>query len=88
MWLELVGKKVVALRAYPPGGRKRSCADLAFILFDDGETFLELQEQDKYDYHDCNPYARELRLRKDAEQWKKMMDLDWYVEANHFDFSC
>lgn len=64
-WNELVGRSVVALRGhkYKRDGRVRS----AYILFDDKETVLSLDEQDPYTYHDCNHSARELSLVKDAK---------------------
>lgn len=73
-WPELVGKKIVALRGIEAVkyGAKRT--ELRYILFDDGETFIELVEQDRYDYHDCSLSARDLEIRKDSAKWKQLFD--------------
>ena len=47
---------------------------LAYILFDDKETYIELDAQDPYDYHDCSQSARNLELRQDAKRWQEMYD--------------
>ncbi len=79
----LFGKKVVAFRGIK---ELQKATVLSFILFDGGETFLELREQDPYDYHDCSSEARILTTIKDAKQWKKMMDKDGYEEVEDFNF--
>jgi hypothetical protein len=84
-WKEIIGKKIVALRGF-----KREQWDgkfkvyLDFILFADKETYIELRQQDKYDYHDCNYEARTLTIRKDAKMWKKVFDkYDNYDEPDN-----
>lgn len=67
LWEELIGKKIHAFRSWH--GEK-----LSHILFDDGETYLSLSEQDMYDYHDCCSSARLLTLQKDAKTWQMMFD--------------
>lgn len=41
------------------------------ILFTDGKTYLELDAQDGYEYHDCLASARSLDLRRGEEEWEK-----------------
>jgi hypothetical protein len=78
VWEELIGKKILAFRGYRNEDNawrfNKPLTQLSFILFDDQESYLELQEQDKYDYHDCAESARLLTLRKDAKNWKEMYD--------------
>ena len=78
-WNDLIGKKVLCFRSHRPGKFKKPQLD--FILFDDGETFLQLQEQDYYSYHDCSASARHLDLRQDKEKWKKLYDCDGFLEC-------
>ena len=76
-WSELIGKKIVAFRGITcqkSDYDKRKITELQYILFDDEETFIELNEQDPYDYHDCSHCARNLHLWKNAAQWKMMFD--------------
>jgi len=78
-WNELIGKKIVAFRGY------RTIYDsiaLYYILFDDGESFLYLKEQDKYDYHDCDSSARILNLHKDAKRWQQLFDKENVEECD------
>jgi len=70
-WSELVGKKVVGLRGWSD---EHGRTPLGYILFDDGQTFIELDEQDRYAFHDCSSSARELTLRSDAKFWKEMYE--------------
>lgn len=76
-WSALVGMKVAALRGFTQKkhtwGEAMHCP-LAYILFDDGETFIELDEQSPYDYHDCCSSARNLELRVDAKRWQEMFN--------------
>lgn len=78
LWEKLIGKKIIAFRGYPNQDSawrfNKPLTQLSFILFDDQESYLELQEQDEYDYHDSCHSARLLKLRKDAKIWKEMYD--------------
>lgn len=71
MWKKLMGKRVVAFRGHPT---TRNGTDLSYILFDDGETYIELSEQDSYSFHDCNWMARLIQVRQDAQTWQLLMD--------------
>lgn len=79
-WNELIGKKIVAYRGYKEKRFGKTTVSLNFILFDDNETYLELREQDQYDYHDCCSSARSLDLRKDAKLWERMMNKEGFEE--------
>ena len=74
-WEALVGMKIVALRGYKKSkGMSGPACPFSFILFGDKKTYLELDEQDQHDYHDCNSNARTLNLRHDAARWQQMFD--------------
>ena len=87
-WTELIGKKIAAFRGVPQRqhdfkGKKipeNPKTELTFILFDDEKTFIEFNEQDQYDYHDCNSSARTIHLWEDAAAWKRMMDKEGFEE--------
>lgn len=75
MWQHLMGKKIVAFRGYPSNsGHSRESVDLSYILFDDGETYIELSEQDMDTYHDCSRMARLIQVRRDARVWQFLKD--------------
>ena len=40
------------------------------ILFDDGETYMELSEQDYFSYHDCATSARHVYVYSDKQMWE------------------
>jgi hypothetical protein len=84
---EIIGKKIVAIKDFRTFDTDISRQDPhkvlsmkavspvkpGYILFDDGETYLTLCEQDEYDYHDCNPDARILYLHKNKKDWEQVM---------------
>lgn len=92
-WTELVGKKVLAFRGYVTQPVKigttvvqKSKCLLSIVLFDDGKTFLEFDEQDRYDYHDCDSSARTISLHQDEERWKSMFDKVGYDEPTDINY--
>ena len=50
------------------------------LLFDDGKTYIELEEQDYYSYHDCSCSAREVNVRRSEKLWQ-MYNGETYAEA-------
>ena len=44
-------------------------------MFDDGETYIELEEQDYYSYHDCSSSARHINIFKDKLSYDYFMTL-------------
>jgi hypothetical protein len=71
-WLDLIGLKVVALRGFKSGRREKIV--LQWVLFDDGETFLVLEEQCPITYHDCDMSARSVMVTREKTLWKEMLD--------------
>ena len=82
-WTDLIGKKIAGLRGVERKKRfgKGTEVPLTFVLFDDGKTYIELREQDQYDYHDCNPYARCIDLRQDEKLWQRLFNKEGFAEA-------
>lgn len=85
----ILGKKVVCFRGFKEIERfgKKKEVSLSFILFDDRKTYIELKQQDRYDYHDCNSSARTIEVHEDAQQWQRMFDMvDYYEESTEDSF--
>lgn len=79
---QIIGKKVEKLRGFKTRKNQKNI-ETAFILFDDGETYIDLISQDEYIYHDCNCGARTIRIEKDAELWRQIAyDSDRLGDAN------
>ena len=68
----IIGKTVLSIRGFSPNGNKVKYVEPRFILLDDKETYIELEEQDYYSYHDCSSSARHIIIRKDSEGWNRI----------------
>ena len=87
--LRIIGLKVVAIKSFNSNRRRKKGFTPEYILFDDGKTYIELEEQDYHDYHDCSSMAREIQVFQDAGNWQRMMDNDagnHYPDADKGDF--
>ena len=84
-WNDLIGKKVVALRGHPETTTRGVECPLSYVLFDDQETYLQFEEQDPHDYHDCAYGARTPNLLKDARMWAQLFNKfeGWYAEPTN-----
>lgn len=83
MWEALIGKKIVAYRGQKTTDSRK--IELTHILFDDNETYIELREQDHYDYHDCDNSARRINIWKNEKAWKRLFDKEFnFDEPNCF----
>lgn len=80
---KILGKKVIAIKGFKERKKQRHI-EPTYILFDDGETYIELEEQDYYSYHDYSVSARCIRTYKDKEVWKKLIahDTEHIDDAN------
>lgn len=75
----IIGLKVVAIKGHRSEYVK-SEIEPEYILFDDGETFIQVEEQDNYSYHDCNPYAREITVLQNKDRYNTI--LNYYEDYN------
>ena len=81
--LKIVGLEVVLIAGLNTDKKVRKCIDPAYILFSDSKTYIELEEQDYYSYHDCSFGARNLHVWENANMWKNIFtDRDRYPVAN------
>lgn len=79
---KIVGLKVIAVRGFNGEKNVPKYIEPQYILFSDKETYIELAEQDYYDYHDCSSFAREVSVWQDSSRWKQMfLDKQHYPEA-------
>ena len=82
-WLKLndiIGRKIVAIRG-PKTLKNAKTIQPAYIMFDDGETYIELEEQNYYAYHDCSCAAREIQTKQGKAQYDLIMDDRYYADA-------
>lgn len=70
---QIVGLKIVAIKGYRTDMRRKKYFSPEYILFDDRETIIELEDQDYFAYHDCDSLARRIHVRKDKTSWERMM---------------
>jgi hypothetical protein len=71
----ILGLKVKHLKGNPHKQRvKYPKVELAYILFDDGKTFIELQDQCYIDFHDCDTSAKTLSVVTDAGYWAEVSE--------------
>lgn len=69
---KIIGLRVVAIRGVKERKNEKSTR-INYILFGDGETYIEVQDQDYYTYHDCSPAAKELIVWRNKRQWDRIM---------------
>jgi len=80
---KLKGLTVDCVRGIRTDQRIKSGFSPQYILFTDEKTYMALEEQDYYTYHDCNFNARCLRIEEDERMWKIIKeDLKRYPEAD------
>ncbi len=76
MLSKILGLSVVAIKGFRTDMRKKQNFEARYILFSDKATYIELEEQDYYSYHDCSDSARHIEVRRDSERWVMIMGDD------------
>ncbi len=83
---KIINKRVVAIRGFRYKIDKRVKNPVIYpeyILFDDGKTYVKLEDQDGYTYHDCSGRAKLINLIQDSRMWNIIMsDKGYYPDAN------
>jgi hypothetical protein len=80
---QIIGLKIMAIKSHRTDMRRKKGFRPEYILFDNGRTYIELEEQDYYTYHDCDSLARRQRIYQDARMWKILMtDKDHYIDSD------
>lgn len=77
---DLIGLTIVAVKGYKILNSKKVPSE--FILFSDGETIMDLEEQDYYTYHDCSSYARVITVSKNKERYDSILANANILDAN------
>lgn len=73
----LVGRTVLEVVQFPDKFDRNNRFDgKTYILFDDEETYLELEPQDHYTYHDYSYTAMEVYSVSDPGMWK-LIQSEW-----------
>ena len=70
--ITLLGKRIWRIVGCIDGNHVEASA----ILFDDERTYIQLEPQDEYTYHDCCHDARVLTVGEDPEQWRRFASLN------------
>lgn len=65
---KIIGKTVESIRGATDA--KGKYIEARYILFNDGKTYIELEEQDYYSYHDCSSSARIINVYQDKAVWE------------------
>lgn len=73
---KLLGLRVVALKGElitdKRKSRKPDNLGIYYILFNDGESYIQFEDQCYHTYHDCDTDARIHQYFKNAERWKDL----------------
>ena len=82
--LSLIGKTIVAVKGFCTDRRRKKGLHPRYIMFDDGETYIELEDQDYYSYHDCDGTAKNITVHHNKRRWKFMVENEngYYPDAN------
>lgn len=80
----------MAIKTFRTDKRKKKGLSPDYILFDDGQTIIEIEDQDYYTYHDCDSGAKRFSIRQDKALWQQIInnadgsypdsntDIGWY----------
>lgn len=84
---KIIGLEVKTIRGYRANidkKVKKPYIEPVYILFNDYQTLIQLEEQDYYTYHDCSSSAKIIRLFSDKDLWTTIFTgIDGhYPEAN------
>lgn len=80
---KLIGLTIVAVKGYKnKDGRVKEPVDPSWIFFNDGKTFIKLEEQEYHDYHDSNPRARVIDLRENEEDYKLFITWQLLIDTD------
>lgn len=81
--IKTIGKKIIAVKGFNTKKKVPTRVEAEYILFDDKKTYIFLEEQDYYSYHDCSLDARHVLVYEDAKMWVNIMNNPHsYPDAN------
>ena len=72
---QILNKKAEKIRGFKTRKNQKDITP-TFILFDDGETFIDLEKQDGFTFHDCDHNARIICVQKDKRLWHRIVNDD------------
>lgn len=78
---DLIGKKIIAVKALVTDKRKTKDIPVQYIVFNDKETYINLKEQDYYSHHDCDTSARIIRIYKDKKVCEMLLTNPSYKDS-------
>ena len=79
---KILGKKIIAAKTYNSDKRRKKNFHAEYLLFDDEQTFIEIDDQDYYAFRNCDGNAKIFNIMENPEKWKTLMTEDCYVDAD------
>lgn len=79
---DIIGLKVHSIKSFCKDKRKKKNFEPHIILFTDKKTFIELEDQDYYSYHDCDSSAKVLRIFREKQLWNRYNTDPSYRDAD------
>lgn len=80
---DLIGLQVAAIKGLRDKIDKRVKHEYikpSYILFSDGKTIMEFEDQDYYSYHYCDSSAKVIDVYKNKDLWNTLMsNTDEYI---------
>ncbi len=78
---KIVGKRIKTIRGFRTDQRIKH-TEPYFILFDDEKTYISLESQDGYTYHDCDYSAKTIEVIQCKDRWNDIFqDKKFYPVA-------
>jgi len=74
---KIIGKKVICIKGIRTDMRtskKRITPE--YILFDDGRTYITLEDQDCYTWHDYDNFAKLIEINVNENRWNTIINDD------------
>lgn len=71
---DLKNKRILTVRGFNYSGKKYKYKQFKpqYILFDDGKTFMTIEDQDYYTFHDCDVSAKIIGIQQGKKEWSRI----------------
>ena len=80
---KILNLQVLTIRGFRNDMRVKKGFEPRYILFADKKTYIELEEQDYYTYHDCSSSARHIEVIVNDQMWDNIYsNLGNYPESD------
>ena len=76
----LLGNNIHRIIGYVSDKRLKD-VEANYILFNDGESYIVIGDQDSYTYHDCDSEARTIIALNNKETWESLNNSESFKDA-------